>query len=152
MSTLEQEAKRIVRLARTSLEGTKPALAALLSIKGVGLSFAHAVLRVAGIDPFKRIGEIEDEKLAQIEDILMNPARYGISWWMLNRKKDYESGENLHFLGDEIRLVVEKDIKRMKAIRSWKGIRHHLGLKVRGQRTKTTGRTGRTIGYKRKKR
>lgn len=149
---MEQEAKRIVRLARTSLEGTKPALAALLSIKGVGLSFAHAVLRVAGIDPFRRIGEIEDEKLAQIEDILMNPARYGISWWMLNRQKDYERGENLHFLGDEVKLVVEKDIKRMKAIRSWKGIRHHLGLKVRGQRTKTTGRTGRTIGYKRKKR
>ena len=149
---MSQETKRIVRLARTSLDGTKPALAALLEIRGVGLSYAHAVLRVAGIDPFRRIGEIEDEKLSQIEDILTNPERYGISWWMLNRQKDYETGESLHFLGDEVRLVVEKDIKRMKAIRSWKGIRHHLGLKVRGQRTKTTGRAGRTIGYKRKKR
>ncbi len=149
---MEQELKRIVRLARTSLDGTKPVIAALQEIKGVGLSFASAVLRIAGIDPSTRIGELEEERLSQIEDILMNPDRYGIAWWMFNRQRDYETGENLHLLGDDVKLVMQKDIKRMKAIRSWKGIRHHLGLKVRGQRTKTTGRTGRTIGYKRKKR
>jgi small subunit ribosomal protein S13 len=38
----------------------------------------------------------------------------------------------------------------MKNIKSWKGVRHSLGLKVRGQRTKCTGRTGRSVGVKKK--
>jgi small subunit ribosomal protein S13 len=38
----------------------------------------------------------------------------------------------------------------MKDIRTWKGIRHSLGLKVRGQRTRTTGRSGKAVGVKKK--
>ncbi|MHA1722752.1 MAG: 30S ribosomal protein S13, partial [Candidatus Baldrarchaeia archaeon] len=48
-------------------------------------------------------------------------------------------------------LTIKSDIDRMKKIKSWKGIRHALGLKVRGQRTRTTGRGGRTIGVTKKK-
>jgi small subunit ribosomal protein S13 len=45
-------------------------------------------------------------------------------------------------------LTVKSDIDLMKEIKCWRGIRHMLGLKVRGQRTRTTGRTGITVGVK----
>jgi small subunit ribosomal protein S13 len=53
--------------------------------------------------------------------------------------------------GSELLYYVKEDIEREKRIKSWRGIRHALGLKVRGQRTRTTGRTGITVGVKRKK-
>ena len=47
-------------------------------------------------------------------------------------------------------MSVKSDIDFMTDIRSWKGIRHSLGLKVRGQRTRTTGRKGRAVGVAKK--
>ena len=150
-SALQAEKKSIVRLVRTSLDGTKPAMSALLEVKGVGPSVAHSVLKTAGVNPYVRLGELEEDQLKKIEAVLLKPAEHGLPWWVLNRQKDYETGESLHLLGDDIKLTKEKDIKKMKEIRSWRGIRHHLGLKVRGQRTRSTGRVGRSVGYKRKK-
>jgi small subunit ribosomal protein S13 len=46
---------------------------------------------------------------------------------------------------------VRNDIEREKRTKSWRGVRHTLGLKVRGQRTRTTGRTGMTVGVTRRK-
>jgi small subunit ribosomal protein S13 len=45
----------------------------------------------------------------------------------------------------------DDDVNRMRKMRSYRGIRHETGQKVRGQRTKSTGRTGTTVGVKRKK-
>ena len=70
---------------------------------------------------------------------------------MLNRRKDITTGEDLHLLGSDLTLEIDKDIKLLKKIRSWRGVRHALGLKVRGQRTRTTGRTGRTVGVSRRR-
>ena len=70
---------------------------------------------------------------------------------MLNRRKDYATGQDIHLTGSDLVLTIKSDIDRMKKIKSWKGIRHALGLKVRGQRTRTTGRGGRTIGVTKKK-
>ncbi len=58
----------------------------------------------------------------------------------------------MHLVGAELLYYVRRDIEREKKIRSWRGIRHALGLKVRGQRTATTGRLGMTIGVHRRKR
>jgi small subunit ribosomal protein S13 len=44
--------------------------------------------------------------------------------------------------------VLKGDIDNEKNVQSWKGVRHSLGLKVRGQRTRTTGRKGRTVGVR----
>ncbi|GAG60554.1 unnamed protein product, partial [marine sediment metagenome] len=47
--------------------------------------------------------------------------------------------------------TVKRDIERMRRLRSWKGYRHGFGLKVRGQRTRSTGRKGLVVGVIRKK-
>jgi small subunit ribosomal protein S13 len=50
----------------------------------------------------------------------------------------------------DLTLRTKMDTDFMKNIKTWKGIRHSLGLKVRGQRTKTTGRSGKAVGVKKK--
>lgn len=70
---------------------------------------------------------------------------------MLNRQKDLATGENKHLLGQNILLTLREDLNTLKKIRCYRGIRHERGLKVRGQRTKSTGRRGSTIGVSKKK-
>ncbi|MEM1520429.1 MAG: 30S ribosomal protein S13 [Candidatus Korarchaeum sp.] len=145
------ELKRVVRLLNTTLDGTKPVLVSLTNVKGISYTLATAILRKAGVNPTKRLGELTEEEYSRIEDVVNDPEKYGIPWWLMNRQKDYRSNESTILIGDDVNWYVTQDINLMKKMGSWKGIRHELGLKVRGQRTKTTGRAGRTVGYQRKK-
>jgi small subunit ribosomal protein S13 len=94
---------------------------------------------------FLSVAEVE-----KIEDVIKNPTSYGVPKWLLNRRKDMETGKDLHLLGTDLIVQTKDDIDQMKKIRSWKGFRHSYGLKVRGQRTKTTGRAGKAMGVKKK--
>ncbi len=146
-----REIRKIVRLLNTTLDGTKPVSAALTYVKGLNHTLIRAVLYKAGIDPSRRLGELSEEELERIEHVVNNPSEYGLPWWIMNRQKDPRTNKSWILIGDDVSWVMTQDINVMKKIRSWKGIRHELGLKVRGQRTKTTGRRGRTVGYQRKK-
>ncbi len=145
------ELRRIVRLLNTTLDGTKQVQISLTDVKGISFVLARVILMKAGIPASKLLGELSDDELAKIEDVVNNPEKYGIPWWMMNRQKDPRTNDSRILIGDDVSWVMTQDINVMKKIRSWKGIRHELGLKVRGQRTKTTGRVGRTVGYQRKK-
>lgn len=149
---MPEEFKYVVRLADTDLDGFKKVPFALARIKGVGIRLGWAIARAAGVDPDKRMGFLSEDELKRIEAVLRDPLKFGIPSWMLNRRKDLETGKDLHLIGSELEFRVKQDIEFMKSIKSWKGWRHSLGLKVRGQRTRTTGRTGRTIGVQRRRR
>lgn len=142
--------RHIVRIAGTDLDGSHRAEFALTWIKGVGMRMARAVLTALGIDPDKRLGFLTDAEIKKIEEALSNPASVNIPPWMFNRRKDLETGKDLHLTGTNWVLAVKEDIELMKRIKCWKGVRHALGLKVRGQRTRTTGRKGRTVGVHRR--
>ncbi|RLI09717.1 30S ribosomal protein S13 [Candidatus Bathyarchaeota archaeon] len=149
---MSREFKYIVRLHGTSLDGTKVLPYALCDIKGVGIRVARAIVKRAGLDPTLRLGSLSDADVKRLEDVLENPAARGLPLWMLNRRKDPQTGSDLHLLGSDLTLRVKEDIDLMREIRSWKGERHARGLKVRGQRTKTTARKGRSIGVSRRQR
>ncbi len=72
---------------------------------------------------------------------------------MLNRRKDVETGEDKHIVTTDINFVNDNDIKVMKMIRCYKGIRHSMGLPVRGQKTRSNFRKnkGKVMGVKRSK-
>lgn len=140
------------RQLRARVPGSAKVEHGLTQIRGVGRRFSQAVVRIAGINPDMRIGIIPEKDLNRIEEIILDPIKNGIPIWMVNRKKDLRTGENLHIIGNHLEITVKRDIDRMKRIKSYKGIRHHLHLKVRGQRTKSTGRHGLVIGVIRKKR
>jgi len=81
----------------------------------------------------------------------LNPIENGIPNWMVNRPKDLRTGEDLHIIGNKLEITVKRDVDRMKKIKSYKGVRHHLKLKVRGQKTKSTGRHGLVVGVMRRR-
>lgn len=148
---VSREYRHAVRVASVDLKGTMSLLYGLTGIRGIGFRLAKAIIQVTGLDPNMKVGFLTDKDVKKIEEVLSNPVEYGIPSWMLNRRKDYATGQDLHLTGSDLVLTTKSDINRMKKIKSWKGIRHALGLKVRGQRTRTTGRGGRTIGVTKKK-
>ena len=124
----------------------------LTKIRGVGYRLATQICEKAEIDPDMRCGFLNDDEIQLIEDILTSVEQWGIPIWMLNRQKDLVTGEDLHLVSTDLIDALRVDVEREKKTRSWRGIRHYLGLPVRGQRTKTSGRSGATIGVSRKKR
>jgi small subunit ribosomal protein S13 len=70
---------------------------------------------------------------------------------MLNRQRDIETGEEIHLTGQQVRFTLSDDINRLRTMKCYRGIRHASGNKVRGQRGRSNGRGGLTLGVSRKK-
>ena len=136
---------------RSRVDGNAKVEHGLTQIVGIGRRFAQAIITVANISPELRIGAVPEKDLNRIEEIILNPLENGIPSYLLNRKKDLRTGEDRHLLGNQLEITVKRDIDRMKRNRSYKGVRHHLHLKVRGQRTKSTGRHGLVVGVMRRR-
>ena len=148
---MPEEFRHIIRIADTDLEGSLKVAHALTSIKGIGVRLANVIVEKAGLDSETRLGFLSDVNVKKIEDIIENPLKYGLPSWLLNRQKDVETGKDHHIIGSDMVLQVKTDIDKMKRIKSWRGFRHAYGLKVRGQRTKTTGRSKKALGVKKKR-
>jgi len=118
----------------------------LTQIRGVGYMFANTILNVLKINPGQRIGYLLPEQIKSIENVIKNPSTSNFPSWFLNRRKDVETREDKHLITSDIAFTVRNDIEREKTSGSWRGIRHMFGLKVRGQRTRCTGRKGGAVG------
>ncbi|MGD6853420.1 MAG: 30S ribosomal protein S13 [Candidatus Bathyarchaeia archaeon] len=147
---MSQEYRYIVRIMGTDVQGTLKTSYAVAQVKGVNASLANAVIKKAGVNPDVRVGLVADSDITKIEDVIRDPAKHNIPSWMYNRRKDSETGKDLHVLSADLAFKIKTDIDGAKEIRSWRGYRHAYSLKVRGQRTKTTGRQGKSLGVKKK--
>ena len=148
---MAEQVKGIVRISGTDVKGETQLFISLQKIKGVGGSLANAVCRVHRFDRNRKIGTLTDKEIKKIEETLKNPTKFGIPSWAFNRRKDLETGEDKHIVGPDLKFTQEQDVKRMIRIKSYKGVRHMFGLPVRGQRTRSSFRKGRTVGVVRKK-
>lgn len=146
-----KETKGIIRIYGTDIKGETKLFVALQKIKGVNDVFANAVCKKCNLSYTKKVGDLSDQELKKIEDMLKYPKKYGFPEWMLNRRKDPVSGENKHLVGPDLDFTKKQDIEKMIKIRSYKGVRHMYGLPVRGQRTRGSFRKGKTVGVSRKK-
>jgi small subunit ribosomal protein S13 len=108
--------------------------------------FANSIVTHLKIDPNSKIGNLNVEQVASIEKVIENPESANFPIWFLNRRKDAETGKDLHLVTSDIAFNVRNDIEREKSVFSWRGYRHMFGLKVRGQRTRCTGRKGGAVG------
>jgi ribosomal protein S13 len=140
-----------IRIAGTDCRGDWLLPHALSQIRGIGYRLALLVCDKADIDKNMRCGFLTDEEVQLVEDIITNADRFDIPSWMLNRRKDIATGTDKHIVGNDLVDALRQDIERQKKIRSYRGIRHFLNLPVRGQRTKTSGRHGMTLGVAKKK-
>ena len=136
----------IVRVAEVDLDGNKKIRNALLGIEGVGKTLTNAIVASADLDSEVLLGSLNEEQIKKLEDVMRNPLKYGIPRYLLNRRMDPVTGEDMHLVSSQLRLTVKSDIDSMRKIRCYKGIRHELGLPVRGQRTRTSFRGGRAVG------
>lgn len=146
-----KEYRHVVRLMGTDLDGSLKVPYALKAVKGIGVNLGYAIARAAGIDVEKRLGLLSDQELQRLEEAAKNPQAYGIPAWMLNRRRDPVTGKDLQLYGSDLIFAIKEDIQREMRIKSWRGVRHSLGLKVRGQRTRTTGRVGTAVGVSKRR-
>lgn len=145
----KKEFKHMVRVANTDLIGEKPILQALRKIKGVSFMVANAICEYNDMDKNQKTGYLIDSDIQKIEKVLTEPKV--LPHWLLNRRKDYDSGEDKHVVSVDLKLAKQFDIKRLQGIKSYKGLRHAWGLPVRGQRTRSNFRSGKSVGVHKSK-
>lgn len=121
------------RLLGVDIPNNKRIAFALRYIYGIGPTKAQEILEATGLDPAIRAHELSEEQLNQIVQVI------------------HERGWKVE--GD-LRREITGNLKRLQAIRSYRGVRHQRGLPVRGQRTQTNARTRKgarkTVGVKKK--
>jgi len=146
----KEEMREIVRVSGTDLEGTKPLIRAIRKIKGMGYNMSNAVCLVSGIDPNKKLITLDESEIKKIEEIIKDPIKFGIPVYFVNRRKDRTSGQDIHLSGSDLDVAKKFDIQALVDMKNYKGMRHAFGLPVRGQRTRSSFRKGRSVGVIRK--
>ncbi|UCD13427.1 MAG: 30S ribosomal protein S13 [Thermoplasmatales archaeon] len=140
----------IVRIANTDIDGEKSVILGLTQIKGLGRRIATFVADAAGIRRETKCGNLTDSQLEKINEVLENIGKKAPSW-MLNHRKDFDTGDDVHLIGSEVEMRLRDDVNLLKMIRSYRGIRHETGLRVRGQRTRSNSRKGLALGVSKKR-
>jgi small subunit ribosomal protein S13 len=143
-------AQQIVRLVETNLDGGKPVRAAIRGIKGVSFMLSNAVSTVSGLGD-RKLSELSEGELKNLEDIIINPEKHGIPAWLANRRSDTSTGKTAHLSASGLEFTNKMDIDQMKKVKSYRGIRHMHHLPARGQRTRGSFRHGKTMGVTKKK-
>lgn len=146
----DENFRYIVRIVNTDLDGAKNIVIALTGVKGVGPRSAEVIARMAGIPRHTKIGDLPESRTDELEKLVTEYSEK-VPHWMMNRQSDWSTGADMHLVGVDVELNKRDDINLMKMIRCYRGIRHEQGQKVRGQRTRSNGRTGMTMGVIRKK-
>lgn len=142
--------KYIVRISNTDIDGEKNVVYGLKSIKGINVHMATLIADKTGINRYGKIGNLKEFQIEKIQETINN-LKSSAPNWMLNRRRDYDTGEDVHLIGSEIDMRLRDEINIMKKIRSYRGIRHERGLPVRGQRTRANSRKGLALGVSKKR-
>ena len=120
----------MARIAGIDLPKVKRIDVALRYVYGIGQTLADVIVAEAGIDPAKRVKDLSEEEVNKLNTIIT---------------KTYK-------VEGDLRREIQANIRRLMDIGSYRGFRHRRSLPVRGQRTKTNGRTRRgkrkTVGAK----
>jgi len=141
----DEDIQYFVRIGQTDLDGTKSVERALTDMNGVGRRVARIIAERADVDRRALLGGLDEDDIDSIVDLVEGYADE-VPAWLTNHQHDFFDGETTHEVGNDLEMTRRQDINRMKMIDSYKGVRHKRGQKVRGQRTKSTGRTEGTIG------
>ena len=138
------EINYIVRVVGKDLDGTRTVSESIQGLKGIGhrtgLIIANKFNKEHKVPIDKKLGELTPDEVKKLEDIVANPSKHGLPTWALNRRKDYETGEDKHLTMNDLDFQLRNDFQRLAEIKSYRGLRHSWGLPVRGQKTKGTHR------------
>ncbi len=149
-----QEIRGIVRMAGRDIKGHWSVKRSITIVKGIGVNLGMVISGVAlsqiGADEKTMIGELNEQQMQKLERVLSHPEEFGVPEYMLNRRREFATNVSRHAIGTDLDYAVRQDIDHEKDAYTWRGYRHAYGQKVRGQHTRSTGRTGMTVGVLRK--
>ena len=145
----------IIRIAGKDVKGQVTLLRSLDAVRGVGHTMAAAAARVIekelSLKSDMRVGDLTEEQVEKIDKILYSLHEHpDVPKFLLNRRSDFLTGTDRHVIMNDLIFENTQDIEREKKMYTWIGYRHTYGQKVRGQRTRNTGRTGMAVGVLRK--
>lgn len=146
----DEDFQYIVRIVNTDIDGEKNVVMGLAQIKGIGRHMAVLIADATRIDKKVKIGKLTDAQIEKIKEVLEN-IHNTAPGWMLNHRKDIDTGNDIHLISSEVDLRLRDDVNLLKMIRSYRGIRHESGLSVRGQRTRANNRKGLALGVSKKR-
>ncbi len=142
--------ENLIRIFSTDIPAEMKLYPGLTRIKGISWALSNAICKILKLDKNKKMSELNEQEIKKITDFLKNPDLV-LPSWLLNRRKDRETGEDKHLITTDLDLQKGFDIRAMKKMKSYKGIRHTMGQPVRGQRTRGHFRQGKAIGVQRAK-
>lgn len=111
----------MARISGVTIPSEKQVGVALTYVYGIGAKFAGAILVAAKVDETVRVKNLTDAEIARIQNVI----------------------NDNYIVEGELQRVVTGNIKRLKDIKAYRGLRHSANLPSRGQRTKTNARTRR---------
>ena len=147
----KEDFQYIVRIASKDLNGEKNVVLAMSDLKGIGTRLSETIIKKLQIDPEKKMGNLSEEEIQEIRDFVESQEYVDVPAWMLNNRYDPVTGKNMNLVTNDLDIQIQDNINAMKKMRSYRGIRHEGRHKVRGQRTRSNGRKGLTVGVQRKK-
>ncbi|HEY4963665.1 MAG TPA: 30S ribosomal protein S13 [Candidatus Saccharimonadales bacterium] len=123
----------MARISGVTIPSEKQLWVALTYIHGIGQKSSYEILDIAKVEPTTRTKDLTDGEISRIQEVI----------------------NNNYVVEGELQRIVSGNIKRLKDIKSYRGMRHTANLPTRGQRTKTNARTRRgkkvTVGGTAKK-
>ena len=140
----------ILRMADSDIDGLRPIAIGLTSIKGIGMRTSQQICRLAGINGKTLGGHLSEEEQDSLRSAIDDYATT-VPWWLVNRQRDLGTNEDAHIVAMEVKMTRDDDISRMAGIKAYRGMRHRSGHKVRGQRLRSNGRKGSSLGVEKKK-
>jgi len=135
--------KNILRIFGTDIPGDSRIGEGIRRIKGISFSTSKPILKKAGIDSDKLAGDISKEEKNTLEEVI---EKGEIPTYLLNRRKDPETGDNKMLTSTNLEMQIRQDIEAMKKLGNYRGLRHRRGLPVRGQKTKSSFRGDSSVG------
>src|SRR3989338_4597851 len=143
----KQEVREIIRMLSVDIPGDRNVYTGLTRIKGISWGLSNAICRILKIDKERKIGALNEEEIKRISEFIKSPKLPG---FLLNRRNDIEEGNDSHRIGTELEMTREFDIKRLKKMKCYKGVRHSQGQPARGQRTRNHFRKNKIGGIMKK--
>lgn len=141
---------QIIRFVETNLDGNKAVEDAIRRIDGISFMLSNAIAKKCGFMG-KKIGQLSEGELKRLEEAILNPQSIGIPSWMLNHRNEPMTGKDRHITASQLEFTHKMDINELKKMKCYRGVRHIQGQPVRGQRTRSSFRKGKSVGVKRKK-
>ncbi len=144
--------RHIVRVANRDIPGYMSIAEGLTLIYGISHRLGTAIEGIFFKDTGKeihRIGNINDKEIETLEKIIQTIDKR-VPAWLLNRPKQF-NGDKAQYIMADLKLVERKELQRLGKTKSYRGLRLQWGQRVRGQKSKSTGRRHTTIGVEKKK-